>query len=337
MRKFVCSLVITLLCAALANSQAAPSPAGKSEIADNINLRLGQDDGAAFAILIGGNQRGNLELCDCSHPRGGLARRVGYVEAFRQKFKETPVIQVDAGFLFYDATGYPTFAMTMNDLVVRAYSRWPVDVVNLGRFDLSYAQKLFAREGFEERKASLPILGNFVSANGVFGAEASAPPAFVIREIAGPRISARGGKVKVAFVGVAEPIRASRGMMDATVSNMFEAARRAVLAARKQAELVVIVSHAEWAPAKRLAEENPEADVVIAGNVEGYFNPINIGRVLLVPASPGNVKQGDLRVYFDKDRRASFKFRSTDLDEVVPSDPAATSFLEAARLERQRR
>jgi 2',3'-cyclic-nucleotide 2'-phosphodiesterase (5'-nucleotidase family) len=227
--------------------------------------------------------------------------------------------------------------MTMNDLVVRAYSRWPLDVVNLGRFDLTYAQMLFAREGLEERKTALPLLGNMISANGVFGPETSPPPPFIIREISGPRINRHGGKVKVAFVGVAEPIRASKGMLDATVSNMFEAARRGVLAAKKQADLVVIVSHAEWAAAKRLAEENPEADVVIAGNAEGFFNPINVGNVLLVPAAPGNVKQGDLRVYFDKDRHASFKFRATDLDDVVPSDPAAVAFVDAGRAERQRR
>lgn len=337
MRKFVCSLLIALLCAAAANSQAGAPAADKSDTAQNMDLRLGQDDGAAFAILIGGNQRGNLELCDCNHPRGGLARRVGYAQAFKQKFKDTPVIQVDAGFIFYDATGYPKFAMTLNDLVVRAYSRWPLDVVNLGRFDLSYAQKLFERDGFEERKASLPLLGNIISANGVFGPEASPPPPFIIREISGPRINKRGGKVKVAFVGVAAPIRASKGLLDATVSNMFEAARRGVLAARKQADLVVIVSHAEWAPAKRLAEENPEADIVIAGNAEGFFNPINVGNVLLVPAAPGNVKQGDLRVYFDKDHHASFKFRATDLDDVVPADAAASAFVEAGRQERQRR
>ena len=38
--------------------------------------------GAALAILFGANMRGNLEVCDCKYPRGGLARRVGYVEAF---------------------------------------------------------------------------------------------------------------------------------------------------------------------------------------------------------------------------------------------------------------
>lgn len=74
----------------------------------SLDERLGTDDGAALAILFGANMRGNLELCDCNYPRGGLSRRVGYVEAFKKKFKDTPVIQVEGGFFFYGSEGYPT-------------------------------------------------------------------------------------------------------------------------------------------------------------------------------------------------------------------------------------
>ena len=65
--------------------------------------RLGPDDGAALAILFGANMRGLLDLCDCNYPRGGLARRIGYVEAFKEKFKQTPVIHVEAGFFLADS------------------------------------------------------------------------------------------------------------------------------------------------------------------------------------------------------------------------------------------
>jgi len=45
---------------------------------------------------------------------------------------------------------------------------------------------------------------------------------------------------------------------------------------------------------------------------------------------------GELRIYLDKRGKASFKFRSEDLDAGVPSDPAAVEFVDAARRERAR-
>jgi 2',3'-cyclic-nucleotide 2'-phosphodiesterase (5'-nucleotidase family) len=117
---------------------------------------------------------------------------------------------------------------------------------------------------------------------------------------------------------------------------MYEAARRVVPVARKQSDVLVIVAHSEMAGAMKLATENPEADVVIAGNAEGLFNTRQVGNTLVVPASPGNIRQGDLRVYVDKDGHPRFKYVFTDLDAVVPSDPEATAFVQAARLERER-
>src|SRR5262245_25560743 len=78
-------------------NQVTPAPAATFE------ERLGTAEGAALAILFGANMRGNLDLCDCSHPRGGIARRVGYVEGFKKRFKDTPVVQVEAGQFWYNA------------------------------------------------------------------------------------------------------------------------------------------------------------------------------------------------------------------------------------------
>ena len=303
---------------------------------ETLDDRLGTDDGAAAALLISANQRGNLDLCDCNHPRGGLARHVGYTRAFKTRFKDTPVVQVDAGFLFYTAQGYPKFAMLQNDQVVRAYSRWPLDVVNLGRFDLFYAQKLFEREGLQGRLAESPLLKNIISANGVFEPGTTPPPAFLVKEVTGPRIKTHGGRLRIAFVGVAEPVHVSEGL-DGMVTDMFKAARQVVPEAKKNADIVVLVSHAEWKAATRLAQENPEADVVIAGNAEGFFDPEKVGNVLLVVAAPGNVKLGVLGIYLDSKGRASFKYRMTELDEIIPADPDALKFANAAQAERQRR
>ena len=85
--------------------------------------RLGPDDGAALAILFGANMRGNLELCDCTFPRGGLARRIGYVEGFRRKFKDTPVLHVEAGFLFYNSSGNNPAVLLQNEQIGSTWGR----------------------------------------------------------------------------------------------------------------------------------------------------------------------------------------------------------------------
>jgi 2',3'-cyclic-nucleotide 2'-phosphodiesterase (5'-nucleotidase family) len=243
---------------------------------------------------------------------------------------------VEAGNWTYDSTGYFAGVMLQNDQFVRAYSRWPVDVVNLGRYDLIYAQRLVAREGLSERIQSRPFIKNLISANGVFSPEAVAPAPYLIKEVTGPRIKGKKKKLKIGFVGLAEPLRPGGGLTDATVLNMYETARAVVPKARKECDVLVIVAHAEIDGAMRLARENPEADVVIAGNAEGIYKPREVGKTMVVSAAPGNLQQGDLRLYLDKDGRVSFKWRSTDLDSLVPIDAAAEAFAQAARRERER-
>ncbi|HKP10724.1 MAG TPA: hypothetical protein VJZ91_01390 [Blastocatellia bacterium] len=322
-----------LICTALVAGVLAQEP--KPQPPATLDERLGADDGFALAILITANMRGNLEVCDCNFPRGGLARRVGYLDAFKKRFKDVPVLQVEAGQLWYTSSP-DRFVILQNDQVARAYSRWPADVINLSRNDLMEAERLLAKDGLAERQQRLPMLKDLVSANANYDDNIAAPPPFVIKAVSGPRIKGKGGKLRVGFVGLAEPLRTSDGVADATVKNMYETARRVVPAARKQCDVLVIVAHAEMAGAMKLATENPEADVVIAGNAEGLFNTHQVGHTLVVPAAPGNIRQGDLRVYLDKDGRASFKYVFTDLDAVVPSDSEANAFVQAARLERER-
>ncbi|HWP44886.1 MAG TPA: hypothetical protein VNO14_16695, partial [Blastocatellia bacterium] len=259
----------------------------------------------------------------------------GYVEGFKKKFKDTPVIRVEAGFFFYDSSAGAGTVILQNEQVARAYSRFPIDVINLGRFDLIFAQRLLAREGYEERVASVPMIKNLISANGFFGKDVVASPPYIIKEVTGPRIKAERNTLRVGFVGLAEPIKPAEGR-DQMVKDIFETARSVVPQARKECDLLVIVAHCERDTAIRLAEENPQADVVIAGNPEGIFNPRQIGKTFVVFASPGNTQQGDLRVYMSEEGHMSFKFTRMDLDATVPADPEAARFAEEARIERMR-
>jgi 2',3'-cyclic-nucleotide 2'-phosphodiesterase (5'-nucleotidase family) len=310
--------------------------AHQATVPSSFDERLGEDDGAALVILFGANLRGNLDTCDCAHPRGGLARRVGYVEGFKKKFKDTPVIQVEGGNFLLDAVAFngevPENVLLQNELIIGAYSRWPVDVINLARADLLYAQRLLDREGFAERVDRFPAIKKFISANAKFDADVIAPPSYIVKGITGPRIPMRRGRCKIGFVGLAEPERVAEGV-DSWVSNMFQAARRVIPHARKQCDILVVLVHAEMDAALQIAKDNPEADVVVATNAAGIYKPKHVGNVLVVHAGTGNTQQGELRVYLAKGNRPNYKFRLIDLDEAIPSDPAVAAYTVMVRAE----
>jgi 2',3'-cyclic-nucleotide 2'-phosphodiesterase (5'-nucleotidase family) len=223
-----------------------------------------------------------------------------------------------------------------NEQTARAFSRFPPDVINLGRDDLSYAQRLLVKEGLTERTKKFPMIKNLISANAVFAANAEPPPPYTIKEVGGPRIFGGKKKIKIGFVGLAAPTNPGAGVIDATVGNMFQTVTPFVLKARKECDVLVLVAHCDLASAVRLASENLELDVVIAADSGGIYNPRRIGNTLVVSAAPGNTQESDLRLYIDKDGQITYKFRANDLDALVPVDPAAAAFADAARAERDR-
>src|SRR5262245_26039056 len=177
-----------------------------------LDERLGADDGAAVALLFGGNMRGNLDVCDCNHPRGGLARRVGFVQTYKKKYPEIALVQIEAGFFWYNSESQAVETFLQNDFVTRAYSRWPIDVINLGRYDMFYANRLLLKEEIAEKSAQQPMIKNLISANGVYADNVAAPPPYLIKEVTGPRFKGAKKKLRIGFLGLAEPIRVGQGM-----------------------------------------------------------------------------------------------------------------------------
>jgi 2',3'-cyclic-nucleotide 2'-phosphodiesterase (5'-nucleotidase family) len=329
LKKILCAALLLAALSAGAWPQAEIQPVAGQ--APTFEERLGADEGAALAILFGANMRGNLDLCDCNHPRGGLARRVGYVEGFKKRFKDTPVVQVEVGQFWYNSEVASPVVLAQNDYVSRAYSRWGVEVINVSRYDLLFARRLFQKAGLNERIQALPMMKNVISANGKFSEDEAAPPPFMVKEVKGPRIKGKKSSIRLGFLGLAEPLPPNSGMMDITVKNMFATARQFVPQLRKQCDVLIILAHCEMAAALQLAKENPEADILIAGNAEGLFKLKEVGKTLVLSAAPGNTQEGDLRLFLSPEGRITFKFLSTDLDAVVPSDPAALAFADEAR------
>src|SRR6266508_4815979 len=119
-----------------------PAPSGTLED------RLDKDDGYGIVLFYSMGIRGNLEVCGCPiHPLGGVARRTGYINAFKKRSPDAAILQVDAGYIFSDdlnaaSDGLREDARLMNDWIVRANDAMNMDVINLGFRDLRYADLL---------------------------------------------------------------------------------------------------------------------------------------------------------------------------------------------------
>src|SRR5918998_6956445 len=101
---------------------------------------------------------------------GGLARRVSYMKAFKQRSNlEVPTLFVDAGNLFtddrFEAGQLPTEVMTKNRWVVKAYGDFKHDAANLTTGDLPYLSEILKKEGYEDRASQYPFIKNLISAN----------------------------------------------------------------------------------------------------------------------------------------------------------------------------
>jgi len=121
----------------------AKKPAPKGSVKD----RLGEDDGYGAVVFYSSTVHGNLEVCGCPiHPLGGVARRAGYINAFKRRSPDAATLQVDAGFIFGDETNAAgelrEDIRLMNDWIVRANEVLGLDVVNRGFRDLRYAGML---------------------------------------------------------------------------------------------------------------------------------------------------------------------------------------------------
>ncbi|MCI0525205.1 MAG: hypothetical protein L0Y75_08095, partial [Acidobacteria bacterium] len=174
-----------------------PAPSGTLED------RLDKDDGYGIVLFYSMGVRGNLEVCGCPiHPLGGVARRTGYINAFRKRSPDTAILQVDAGYIFSDDLGHEgaelrADARLMNDWIVRANEAMNLDVVNLGYRDLLYAGSLLKSDAKLKLENSSLISANVKAV----GSNRINPAPYVIKIVTGKRLPQ---PVRIAFIGLSD-------------------------------------------------------------------------------------------------------------------------------------
>ncbi len=312
----------------------AKKPAPSGTMAD----RLDRDDGYGIVLFYSMGIHGNLEVCGCPiYPLGGVARRMGYINAFRKRSPDAAIIQADAGHIFSDdanleGTDLREDARLMNDWIVRANEAMNLDIVNLSYRDLPYAGSLLKPDAKLKPEKSTLISANVKATD----ASRGNPAPYVIKIVTGKRLPR---PVRIAFIGVSdaapEAYKDSVAKSGFVINDPLVAAKAALAEVRDQADVTVIVGFLKLQTANKLAMQNPDLDLVVAAEERGIvFDPKQVNNTLIVYAAKETKHLGELRFYTDAEGVVDrFTARYVELDGIVPDDPRLAEITVKARRE----
>lgn len=247
-----------------------------------------------------------------------------------------PSLLVDSGYFMADERSAhgklrPDIA-AKNDWIIKAYGRFPVDVMNVSSHDLRYFADALLRAEFARRVETQSVLERLVAANTLSESPGIvAPRPFIIREVPSRENGAK--PLRVAFIGLTETTPAPPPGL--RFIDPAEAARRTIPEARKGADLVIVLAKVKSDEAARIAREAPGIDVIIAGNAESltesFTPPVYAGQTLIVFTPFETRMLGELRFYRSDRGKFSTKQRFIALDEaLVPEDPGAKVIVDAS-------
>src|SRR5215510_13376804 len=312
----------------------AKKPAPSGTMAD----RLDKDDGYGIALFYSMGIHGNLEVCGCPiYPLGGVARRIGYINAFRERSPDAAILQVDAGYIFNDdkndaGTELKADARLMNDWIVRANEEMNLEIVNLGYRDLLYAGSLLKSDAKLKPEKSTLISANIKAAD----SGRTNPAPYVVKIVTGKRLPQ---PVRIAFIGLSElapdEYKNDVAASGFVISDPLAAAKAALAEVHDKADVTVIVGYLKLQTVNKLAMQNADLDLIINADDRGLvFDPKQVNNTLVVYAAKETKHLGELRFYLDKEGVVDrFTARYVDLDAVIPDDPQMASITKRARQE----
>jgi 2',3'-cyclic-nucleotide 2'-phosphodiesterase (5'-nucleotidase family) len=223
-------------------------------------------------ILFSGNVNGETEPCGCAvNPKGGLDRRLNYVQSLSSK--PMPTVMVDAGNAWFaheriDASNLERFKAKA-EFLMRSQRLMGLEVHNVGRLDLS--------AGLDWLKASSQKAGLKLTSLSLLDAKTKKP-------IFDDRVVMTVGQVEVVVIGL------SAGRETVTRSNSTwyfrddsEAALREALATVSAQQFVIVLSDLGLARDRELAK-TLRRPVLIVGSrdLSSFEIPEQVGQALIV-------------------------------------------------------
>ncbi|MBK7995659.1 MAG: hypothetical protein IPK14_20455 [Blastocatellia bacterium] len=314
----------------------------QAEKGANLEERLGVDDGASLAFIYGADMQGSLDNCGCkANPVGGLVRRVKYVNSFKEKYKDIPVLHVDVGHLFNEelAAEKPETlredALLMNEWMLKAFSQFKLDAINFSHRDMLYGKVVLDKEKYQQQLMSTPILGDMISANISPSQDINKITPlkpYVIREVQGKRLGKKAN-LRVGFVGLTETW--PNAITGFVVNEPLEKIKAILPEVRAKADLVVVLAYCNLGVAKEIIKQNPDIDVLITANAVALPPPAQRdGKTIFVHSINQTKSLGELRLYLDDEGKVKdYLNRYISLDRNIPDDTEAAKVFAASKVE----
>lgn len=262
-------------------------------------------------LIVSGDTAGWIVPCGCaSNQSGGLPRRGSYVG---DRGRQANVVYVDAGGA---SSGTSEYERLKFEAILDGEMAMGLAVHNIGRAEAALGAAYLRQVA---REKSVPLLSaNLRDSEG--------------RPIAEPmRIVEAAGK-RIAFVGVLSPRYAVDGLK-------IEEPRKAVLAQVAAAaggyDSLVVLAYLPEDELLQLAEELPEADVVVGGPTGQSIAPKKIGPTLLAAATNKGKFLIDLELATRSEPR--WTGRVVEMGGHLADDPVQVRNLERFRGELARR
>lgn len=158
---------------------------------------MGDQSGSSpkLTIFFSGSVSGNYGPCGCKkNPTGGLARRAGVVERYRQEHSDA-ILQIDVGNYLYPL-GPP--APEVNRMMMRGIADLPLAVVNLGAEDLLQRDFLW-----EQAPADTAVISTNLVPRDPAG---RAPQKYAVVRVPGSSLGL-ARDLRIGFVGLTDPSR----------------------------------------------------------------------------------------------------------------------------------
>jgi hypothetical protein len=220
----------------------------------------------------------------------------------------THVLAVDAG----DLLGWNP-EIRRSRTLLDAFQRLQYDAVGVGDNEFVEGAAFFAEA---VRGRGLPVVSSNV--------EASVPD---WRRVCPPYRIVRKGKLRIGVVGLASPpsfrLLTPARLGELAVGDPEETLRRLLPGVRKQADLIVVLSHADMDWNRGLARRFPDIGVIVGSHSQTRLQaPVREGNTLIVQAGYNGAYVGQLVLTLDRTHRIKeHTGRLIPLGDPIPDDP----------------
>lgn len=244
-------------------------------------------------------------------------------------------MHVDVGHLFHEEYGSvpqgelrPDVEL-MNRWMLRGFSRFKLDAANLSYQDLYYCTYSLNNSRLPELIKEAPLAAELISANAApaAGKPITAPKPYIIREVSGTRLKS---PLRVGFIGLTEAypgvVNPNSGF---TIEDPLKRIRQVLPEVRSKADLIVVLAYVNQETARKLAQENPDIDVILAANQMAQpVEAMREGKTVIAYAWQQTKSLGELRLYMDSSGKVvDYMNRYLALDKSIPDQPEAAKIV----------